>query len=333
MTEQLEGTLRVLAYEGSFPEGYIGSFLRQNPALRFVHVPYDTDGEAIALLAAGEEADVLASCVEETLAYFISSGYLQPIDVGRLTRWNEVLPWFRALPGVVEGDRVWMVPVDSAPTGLTFDTTQGPPPASFADLFDESRAGRIAVDAKPVIALHVGALALGIPDPPSMAPDQLERVKAFYLDLKRDGRFPVLWETFADIERLYRDRTVVASSGFPGDTLALQRAGLPVGFAVASEGSMLFGCGFAIGRGCRNEEAAYAFLDDMLGAESQSYLATQKHFIVSNGSVLPSLRSEIGPVPHLEEAFLRDAAVPAPPDDLDAWNEAWREVLEAPPST
>lgn len=326
----LRGLLRVLAYEDSFPDEYIGPFLRDHPNLRFEHIPYDTDGQATSMLAEGAEPDVVAACVEESLALLVAGGHLQPVDVSRIPSWDRVFPVFKGLPGVVAGGEVWMVPVDSAPTGLMFDTTRGPAPTSFGDLFGPDNRDPVAIDTKPMIALHVGALVLGIQHPPSMSLEQLEIVTDYFLDLKRSGRFPYLWATHADIERLFRKRLIVASTGFPGDTRDLQRVGLPVDFAIAAEGPMLWACGFGLGSGCRNLEGAYAFLEFVLDPVSQQYLAAEMNFMVSNAETARLAAADVRASAHLD-APLRfgEADLPEPPVHYAAWLDAWQRILDA----
>jgi spermidine/putrescine-binding protein len=326
----LHGTLRVLAYEDSFPVAYIGPVLQDHPTLRFEHIPYDTDTEARSILADHYEPDVVAACVEESLALLVADGRLRPLDVSRIPTWDRLFPVFKALPGIVRDGNVWMVPVDSAPTGLMFDTDNGPPPSSFSDLFRPELAGRVAIDAKPIIALHVGALVLGIPDPPSMNLQQIEAVTRFFLDLKRNKTFPLLWATHGDIARLFRERRIFASTGFPGDTLDLQRAGLPVDFVIAAEGPMLWACGFGIGRQCRNVDAAYAFLEYVLETRSQAYLATEMNFMVSNPDTQRAVTPEVRTRAHLDAPLsFGAAALPEPPKHLDAWVAAWEQVMRA----
>ncbi len=326
----LHGVLRVLAYEDSFPDAYIGPFLRSHPNLRFEHIPYDTDGQASSMLAERVKPDVVAACVEETLATLVADGHLQPLDVSQIPSWHHLFPIFQGLPGVVGGGSIWMVPVDSAPTGLMFDTTMAPAPTSFKDLFSRGLRGPVAIDAKPIIALHVGALVLGIARPPTMSQQQLESVTDFFLDLKREGRFPLLWATHTDIERLFRERTIVASTGFPGDTRDLQRAGLPIDFAIAAEGPMLWACGFGIGSDCRNEDAAYAFLEYVLDPLSQGYLATEMNFMVSNAETRWAVTPDVRAAAHLDSPLRFGEAVgPEPPRHPAAWLEAWRRIMEA----
>ena len=160
--------------------------------------------------------------------------------------------------------------------------------------------------------------------------EQLELVTDFFLDLKRAGRFPYLWATHGDIERLFRERLIVASTGFPGDTRDLQRVGLPVEFAIAEEGPMLWACGFGLGSHCRNTDAAYAFLAYMLDPASQQHLADDMDFMVSNAETARVVSAAVREAAHLD-APLRfgEADLPEPPLHIDAWRAAWQAILDA----
>ena len=320
----------MLAYEDSFPEAYLGPLLAAHPSLEFQHLSYDTDADALEMLAQGLEVDVIAACVEETLGVLADGGYLRPFDASLIESWPHLHPAFKALPGVIRDADAWLVPVDAAPTGLMFDTTVRPSPKSFAGLFDRARQAPVAIDAKPTIALHVAALALGIPHPPRMDLEQLQTVTRFYIDLKQEGHFPLLWETHDDIDRLFRDHRIVASTGFPGDTLDLQRAGLPIDFAIASEGPMLWACGFGLARLCRNEPAAYAFLNYVVDPQSQAYLASEMNFMVSNTATAMAVSPDVRARAHLDHPLKFDGApLPEPPLHRDAWMAAWRDILAA----
>lgn len=325
------GRLEVFAYEDSFPAEYIGPFLQKYPRVEFVPVYYDTDGESLERVLSGYRPDVHGTCVEETLGRLIELNRLQPLDTGRLPAWDRLHPVFRQLPGVTFEGRAYLAPVDSAATGLIYDTVRAPSRIeSFAMLFGADLAGRIAIDAKPIIAIQIAALVLGFRDPYDLSSLQLDAVRNFYVDLKQQGRFPILWETHEDLARLYRDGTIVASSGFPGDTRVYQQDGLKVEFVVAKEGPMLWACGYALDAACRNVDAAYAFLNFVLDPESQAGLATRLGFMVSNADARFLVSPDVRRLALLDRPLaLEGAILPRPASDPEAWRQTWAAILDA----
>ena len=194
---------------------------------------------------------------------------------------SAVLAVAPGLPGVPVDGQTYMVPVDAGVTGVIYRTDKiDPAPTRFADLFDDKYAGRVAMIDYPVTALQVGALALGFCDPQQLTDEQLAQVHELYLS--RRSSFRTLWSSWSDITRLFMTGEIWISVGYPGYPTDLKKEGVPVDYALAGEGQLLWTCGYGISEDCTNLDAAYAQLNYYTSTEAQVFEASEWHYMVSN---------------------------------------------------
>jgi len=103
---------------------------------------------------------------------------------------------------------------------------------------------------------------------------QIERLKPFP-EAGLAGALAVL---------LTRGEVVAGPLDF-GETLSLQKKGVPIAWAAPSEGMFMFDQTFSLLKKGPNKEAAYAFLDYMLSEDAQSKLATEFSGVPVNRNV------------------------------------------------
>ncbi len=320
------GTLRLFSYSDGFDPAYMASFYKEYPDIDLETASFGSNDEAIAKLQAGFQADVINSCVDEATLDMVNKGLYAPLDVSRLTHWDEIWPSMKALPGVQVDGKVYLVPADAGTAGIMYNAdVVTTPPDSWTDLFDPQWAGRASMEDISVTAIDIGALANGISDPLTMTPDQLDMVKNYLID-HRD-QFRTFWKGGADIKAQFKSGEVVIASGYPDDAKALRNEGVNVQFAVAKEGQMLWTCGYGISPDAKNLDAAYALLNWYSSLTPQIYAATNFNYITSNMGVADEVSKKVIEDSGLDTFGEATNAIPAsPPNDREAWVAAWTEV-------
>ena len=325
---EVSGELTLFAYEDGFVPKYIKPFKEAYPNVDLKASAYDSGDAAIAKMRAGFEADVINLCVEENAEQAVRLGLVQPLDVSRLTHWDEMFPVFLTLPAVTTDDgQHYMAPVDAGVTGVVYDTTKvTEKPTSFMDLFDPKYKGQVAMIDYPVTAIQVGALALGYEDPINLTPEQLDAVKNLYIEAKQNGQFRTFFSNDSEIVALFHTGEVTIAVGYPGNALDSQREGDPVEFSVCKEGQIVWTCGYGISSTCKNIDAAYALIDYYLSPEAQA-------FEVNEWSYFPTLETTLDlldPKVRAQAEIVREWGniVPAAPpvEGYDQWIRAWQEV-------
>jgi spermidine/putrescine transport system substrate-binding protein len=150
-------------------------------------------------------------------------------------------------------------------------------------------------------------------------------VKQFLIDNR--GQFRTFWKGEADIKSQFKNGEVVISSGYPGTAKALRDEGVNVQFAPASEGQMLWTCGYGISPEAENLDAAYALLNWYTSPEAELFEATEWNYQVANQKTLDIAPADVVERASLDAPFHLENAIPAsPPENREAWIAAWTEV-------
>ncbi len=86
------GTIRLLSYTDGFDPDYLKSFYKQYPNIELETAAMGSNEEAVAKIQAGFEVDVVNSCVDEATLEMVQKGLYMPLDVSRLTHWDDLFP-------------------------------------------------------------------------------------------------------------------------------------------------------------------------------------------------------------------------------------------------
>jgi spermidine/putrescine transport system substrate-binding protein len=322
------GDLTLFAYEDGFIPPYIKGFKDQYPNVNLRTSAYDSGDAAIAKLRAGFRADVINLCVEEDAEMAVRLGLVQPLDISRITNWDRMFPVFYKLPGVTMPDgKHYMVPVDAGVTGILYDTTKVPvAPTSFKDLFDPKYKGQVAMIDYPVTAIQVGALALGYTDPVHLTDEQLNNVKDLYLTAMRNGQFRTFFNNDSEIVSLFHTGEVSIALGYPSNAIDSVNEGDPVKFVTASEGQIVWTCGYGISSTAKNVDAAYALINYYLSPPAEAFEAKRWNYYITNQDALKLLPPD--QVKRVEVVKDWKNILPAAPpvEGYDKWIRVWQEV-------
>ncbi len=326
--EDITGTVRLLAYSDGFDPEYLQGFHDTYPNIDLETSAMGSNEEAIAKIIAGFQVDVVNSCVDEGTLEMVQKGLYLPLDVSRLTHWNDLFPSMRELPGVQVDGEVYMLPVDAGTAGIVYNAdVVTTPPTSWADLFDPQWSDRMAIEDIAVTGIMISALINGIEDPLKMDDAQLEVAKQYLID--HVGQIRTFWKGGASFKTLFKSGEIVIASGYPDYAKSLTEEGMNVKFVTASEGQFLWACGYGISPDIapENLDAAYALLNWYTSPEAELYEAATWNYQVANQKVLEIAPQSVIDAASLDAPFSMENAIPAsPPENREAWVAAWTEV-------
>lgn len=324
----ISGTIRLYSYEDGYDADYMKSFYEMYPNIKVETASFGSNEEAIAKIQAGFQADVINTCVDEASQEAVEKGVYAPLDTARLEHWDQIWPAMKEMPGVTVDGKFYVVPVDAGTAGLIYNAEKiTTPPDSWNALFDPQFKGRASLQDNAVTAIDIGALATGITDPLNIDAAQLETVKQFLSENR--SQFRTLWEDQGEIAAQFKSGEIDIASGYTNIVKDLQSDGVPVEFAVAREGQMLWTCGYGISPDIADEnvDAAYALLNWYTSLPAQIYEATNWNYMTSNEGIVEAVTPEVRKDASLDTLFDLDNAIPAaPPKDRAAWVQAWAEV-------
>jgi putative spermidine/putrescine transport system substrate-binding protein len=251
-----------------------------------------------------------------SLPLVIPSGNLQPIDVNRVSEFDQIVPIFTT------GDLYTNAPVNTsqgtAPRNVMFLTAQDSTefanqPTEFAtlipfqynadtlgyrpdlvddeivswgQLFDSKYKGRTALLDIPSIGIMDAAMvveAQGIMqfgDKGNMTREELDRITAILIEQKRAGQFRAFWKTFDESVNLMSAGEVVLQSMWSPAVTAVKARGLQCVYAPLKEGYRGWGGGIGLSRNLSGIEldAAYEYINWMLDGWVGGFLGRQGYY-------------------------------------------------------
>jgi spermidine/putrescine transport system substrate-binding protein len=314
------GTLRVFAYGDTVPDVMLDPFREANPDLDLQVATFNSNKAAAAKLSGGFEADVVEVCTDE-MEPLTARGLLRPLDPKAIEDFNEIA--FSDQEAVRdESGNVLFVPASAGPHGLIVNTDEVDEEiTSYMALFDPQYAGRVALEAAPLTALGVTALAYGFEDPLNLDPEEIEEVKQHLLD-SRDN-FRSFAESDSDLVNLFKSGEVVLADGGRGTTQDMIDDGLPVEWIAPDEGALSWVCGLAITSDAENTDAAYKLIDYYASPEAQA-ISAELGFVAMNPKALEQLPKELQEA--ADPANLETAIPQTQPDAAEVYDRAWQEV-------
>jgi putative spermidine/putrescine transport system substrate-binding protein len=245
---------------------------------------------------------------------------LQPIDLTRITRWDEInsLPRAGRLgkrvctgAGSVPVDRLYVQPDNSlgrqpskrismlplthnADSFVYLDDTL---PAALIErgeswswLLAPELAGRVALQADAAIGAIDAALAveasglMQFADIGNLSIEEIDALIATLIDYKRRGHFAGFWSSFAEAAQLMISNKVAIQSIWSPATVELEKAGLKFRLASPREGYRAWFGGLSLSRATSGRvlDAAYAYLNWWLDGWAGATMARQGFYIANH---------------------------------------------------
>lgn len=240
---------------------------------------------------------------------------IQPIDTARITLWNEITdltktgrigPNARLGQGDAPVKKLFVQPnlelgeiptnrISMLPTHHNFDSfayrtdlvKQPSEVESWASLFDERWAGRVALVDEPAIGIFDAALAaqsaglMRFENIGNMTVSEIDRLIGILESKKLNGFFRAFWRTAEEAAQLMLVHETEIQSMWSTGTTVLQGQGLPVEQAVPAEGYRAWHGGLCLSRQLsgRNLDVAYDYLNWWISGWPGAVVARQGYYI------------------------------------------------------
>ena len=308
---------------------------RTEQGITLAKTPFSSWDESFAKL----KTDVfdVALVANPYVSLWGQAGVLQPLDLTRLTNWNDLFPALR------DGDflrdaagNVYAVPIAwgdgpyiYAPDRVTT------PPTSFMELLDPAWKGRITTFDDPILIFHQIAVAKGYPSP-NMTKEQLADVKETAKQLVANVRtFSGGYQDATDL--LVRGEVDLAIGGWEAMVNWAKEKGTTLDFAFFDETN---GGGWAdslaIPTNAEDVDAAYAYIDQMIAPAVNAQIATN----LISGTVNSKSVASVDPSALIYDYSIVESAenpikfeVWTPPLEAEGdiatkqdWDDAWAEI-------
>lgn len=250
---------------------------------------FGDDDEALTKVRAGFNPDLVHPCYDKIVRWK-DAGLIQPIDTKRLKNWDKIFPILRNLPGLVEGDKTWMVPWDWGNTSITYRTDLLPnPEQSWRLLWDPKYTGKIAtIDAVHDTPIVAGLLA-GV-DPFDMSDADIEKVRKVLEEQRPIVR--AYTTDLTSVEQQLASGELVAAMTWNASAVTLKKQGVAVSFMNPKEGMLTWVCGYVLTKNAEHVDLAYDFINARLEAASGKALVEMYGYGSSNAGSMEAVGAE-----------------------------------------
>jgi spermidine/putrescine transport system substrate-binding protein len=274
------GRLNVTAYDGFVPPGFRKQFETETGTEVRIRVAASQAPE-LTLLVAEREHPLTDICtvVAPRLHQFVAAGIIEPIDTARLKNWRRLNPLYSDADWNRVNGAVMGIPLVIGADVLVYDTREvTPAPDSWAAMFDPRFKGRVTYDIEDFLLC---TMLLQGADPTFVAylgkPAEAARAVNAARDLLIRNKPQVVrfFDEGSELQQLLTGGDAVLAQTYASTPAKLILAGQPFRRVVPKEGTLAYVYTFAIVKGAANRDAAYQFLDAMLGAQGMEAALTR----------------------------------------------------------
>jgi spermidine/putrescine transport system substrate-binding protein len=308
---------------------------RNEQGITLAKTPFSSWDETFAKL----KTDVfdVALVANPYVSLWGEAGVLQPLDLSRLSNWNDLFPALRDGDFLRdEAGNVYAVPIAWGDGPFVYAPDRVPePPKSFMELLDPAWKGRITTFDDPILIFHQIAVAKGYPSP-NLTMEQLADVKETAKGLVANLRtFTGGYQDATDL--LVRGEVDLAIGGWEAMVNWAKEKGTTLDFAFFDETN---GGGWAdslaIPTNAEDVDAAYAYIDQMISPEINAQIATN----LISGTVNSKSVDMVDPSAMIYDySIVEDGSNPikfeiwTPPLEAEGdiatkqdWDDAWAEI-------
>lgn len=262
--------LNVTAYDGFVPPAFRQQFEAETGTRVRIRLAASQAPE-LSLLVTERDHPLTDLCTVtgNRLHQFTEAGIIEPLDTTRLRNWDRINPLYADADWNRVGGAIMGVPLVIGANVLVFDTAEvTPAPDSWGAMFDPRYKGRVTYDiedfllctmllhgADPTFASYVGTPAEAA-RAVNAARDRLIGAKSQVLRFFDEG---------SELQQMLTGGDAVLAQTYASTPARLILAGQPFRRVLPGEGSMGFVYTFALVKGAPNRDAAYRFLDALLG--------------------------------------------------------------------
>ncbi|NVP56580.1 extracellular solute-binding protein [Mycoplana rhizolycopersici] len=236
---------------------------------------FGDEEEAFQKLRAGFKADVAHPCAQ-SVEKWREAGLLEPLDTSKLHNWNDVLPGFKAMKGLMtsEDGTAWLIPFEWGNTVLTYrtDTVKPEEVASLKAFADPKFKDRVSIGDNVDDAYALASLAIGLKDWSQMTDEQFKEASDFLRQVHQNIR--LYWTDNTELSQAMASGEVDLAWAWNETSVTLQADGVPVDMKRdTGEGLSTWVCGYVRLKGGEgSEDKAYDYLNALTDPPVANYM-------------------------------------------------------------
>jgi len=274
------GVLNITAYDGFVPPDFRKAFASETGIDVRIRLAASQAPELTLLVTERDHPTTdICTVVGARLHQFVADGIIEPLDIARLKNWGRINPLYSEADWNRVDGAIMGIPLVIGANVLVYQTQEvTPAPDSWGAMFDPKYQGRVTYDIEDFLLC---AMLLQGADPTFVSYLGNQAAAARAVDVARDmliahkSQVVRFFDEGSELAQLLTGGDAVLAQTYASTPAKLILAGQPFRRVIPNEGSMAFVYTFAVVKGAPHRDAAYRFLDALLGTPGMSAALTR----------------------------------------------------------
>lgn len=325
-------TLNLLTWEGYVESKFTKGF-EEKYGVTVKGTYFGTSDELVAKLRSSKGTYDIVSPSTDVATTLIEGGLIAPIDVKKISSYQDLAPVLRDMKDVQRDGKVYGVPFTWGPDYLVYDAdVVKEEPKSWKVFFDPQYKGKVSLW-DDVSNLYLAGQILGMDkaDPAAlynMTEEQLGQVKQKLVELKPQVR--KYWATAGELNDLFKNKEVALAVGWPLTPATLVKEGRNVKGVIPEEGATGWIDRLMVVEGSQNKELAELYLDYVTQPKPMALVAEVTNYSIANPKAIEHMTEEVRKVTMNDvESQWKRLSFWQHVKDRKRYNEVWNEVKSA----
>lgn len=337
-----ETTVKMMGWQGYDEPFYVGDYIKNNDIVADMTYIGSIEDILIKLMAGGLGDYGLVMPNWAYIPSFVESEVLQPVDVSRLTNYQNIIPYFRDHPALIYNDKQWGVPFTWGGLPMMYTPSEVEKPTSWMDCFNPAYKGRVAMHHDPLGIMEIWAnVVTGKRAQSTMITHaELKETIDVLIDMKRNYARAFFMSIGEAIDAFSRGEVVISAIGWePMKLWCNEKGGAQIDYVYPDEGTLGFFDEACIPVDAPDIDVVYGLLDHLISVDGQVPVGDAIFQGVVVADAVPKLSDAARDLyPYDDIQGFSDKAImfPFPPTEADGehatyddWLEEYERLLKA----
>ncbi len=330
-------TVKMLGWQGYDEPFYVGDYIKDNDIVADMTYIGSIEDILIKLMAGGLGNYGIVMPNWAYIPSFVESGVLQPVDTGRLSNYQNIIPYFRDHPALIYKGQQWGVPFTWGGLPLMYTPSEVAKPTSWMDCFNPAYKGKVAMHHDPLGIMEIWAnVVTGKGVGSSLITHaELKKMIDTLIDMKKNYARAFFMSIGEAIDAFSRGEVVISAIGWePMKLWCNEKGGTQIDYVYPDEGTLGFFDEACIPVDAPDIDVVYDLLDHLISVPGQVPVGNEIFQGVVVAEAVPKLSDaarDLYPYDDID-SFSRKAIMfpfpPTEPDGVHATYDDWLEEYE-----
>lgn len=258
-------TLNITTYDRFIPQDFLDKFQADSGITVNIRLTDDQGKQYNLLTAEGATPSTdIVTVVGHRFSQFRSGNIIAPLDISRISTWDNLLPSYQDAPWLNIDGQIWGLPILAGFECLARNTDYVEDGETWGVMFEEAQQSATSYIVSDFLAITMRYLGydgdfVTYGDTPEVAQEATNAARDFLIQHKDKVR--KYYDAGAEVQQMFINEDIVVAQSWSGPTAKLIMDGYPIAISVPKEGTYGFVYTFNIVTNAPNADNAYRFIE------------------------------------------------------------------------